>query len=62
MIVSSFFNTSTVRTGLGSFAGFANYAEMLAGADFLVVALAHAAVHAVHDAAGSSSWRSCSPC
>jgi multiple sugar transport system permease protein len=34
MIVSSFFNTSTVRTGLGSFAGFANYAEMLGRADF----------------------------
>ncbi|AIV40689.1 sugar ABC transporter permease [Curtobacterium sp. MR_MD2014] len=34
MIVTSFFNTSTVRTGLGSFAGFANYAEMLGRADF----------------------------
>ncbi|MBF4607459.1 carbohydrate ABC transporter permease [Curtobacterium sp. VKM Ac-1393] len=34
MIVSSFFNTSTVRTGLGSFAGFANYAEMLGRPDF----------------------------
>lgn len=34
MIVSSFFNTSTVRTGLGSFAGFANYSEMLGRADF----------------------------
>ncbi|ROP65313.1 carbohydrate ABC transporter permease [Curtobacterium sp. PhB115] len=34
MIVSSFFNTSTVRTGLGSFAGFANYAEMLGRSDF----------------------------
>ncbi|WP_241490065.1 MULTISPECIES: carbohydrate ABC transporter permease [Curtobacterium] len=34
MLVTSFFNTSTVRTGLGSFAGFANYAEMLGRADF----------------------------
>ncbi|KQR31747.1 sugar ABC transporter permease [Curtobacterium sp. Leaf154] len=34
MIVTSFFNTSTVRTGLGSFAGFANYAEMLGRDDF----------------------------
>ncbi|MDP4332988.1 sugar ABC transporter permease [Curtobacterium sp. A7_M15] len=34
MIVSSFFNTSTVRTGLGTFAGFANYAEMLGRDDF----------------------------
>jgi multiple sugar transport system permease protein len=34
MIITSFFNTSTVRTGLGSFAGFANYAEMLGRADF----------------------------
>jgi multiple sugar transport system permease protein len=34
MIVTSFFNTSTVRTGLGSFAGFANYAEMLGRSDF----------------------------
>lgn len=34
MLVMSFFNTSTVRTGLGSFAGFANYAEMLTRADF----------------------------
>jgi multiple sugar transport system permease protein len=34
MFVMSFFNTSTVRTGLGSFAGFANYAEMLSRADF----------------------------
>lgn len=34
MIVMSFFNTSTVRTGLGSFAGFANYAEMLSRPDF----------------------------
>ncbi|WIE74967.1 sugar ABC transporter permease [Curtobacterium sp. MCSS17_007] len=34
MLVTSFFNTSTVRTGLGSFAGFANYAEMLGRSDF----------------------------
>lgn len=34
MLVMSFFNTSTVRTGLGSFAGLANYAEMLTRADF----------------------------
>jgi multiple sugar transport system permease protein len=34
MIVTSFFNTSTVRTGLGTFAGFANYAEMLGRSDF----------------------------
>ena len=34
MIVSSFFNASTVRTGLGTFAGFANYAEMLSRPDF----------------------------
>ncbi|MBT2503620.1 carbohydrate ABC transporter permease [Curtobacterium sp. ISL-83] len=34
MLVTSFFNTSTVRTGLGSFAGFANYAEMLGRPDF----------------------------
>ncbi|WP_082474078.1 carbohydrate ABC transporter permease [Curtobacterium sp. Leaf261] len=34
MLISSFFNTSTVRTGLGSFAGFANYSEMLTRADF----------------------------
>ncbi|MEQ6899186.1 sugar ABC transporter permease [Microbacterium sp. KR10-403] len=34
MFIMSFFNTSTVRTGLGSFAGFANYAEMLTRADF----------------------------
>jgi multiple sugar transport system permease protein len=34
MLISSFFNTSTVRPGLGSFAGFANYAEMLTRADF----------------------------
>lgn len=34
MIVSSFFNTSTVRSGLGSFAGWANYREMLTREDF----------------------------
>ncbi|WP_040166608.1 carbohydrate ABC transporter permease [Microbacterium gorillae] len=34
MMVMSFFNTSTVRAGLGSFAGFANYAEMLGRAEF----------------------------
>ena len=34
MLITSFFNTSTVRSGLGSFAGFANYAEMLSRADF----------------------------
>jgi multiple sugar transport system permease protein len=34
MIITSFFNTSTVRTGLGSFAGFKNYGEMLSRADF----------------------------
>jgi multiple sugar transport system permease protein len=34
MLITSFFNTSTVRPGLGSFAGFANYAEMLTRADF----------------------------
>ena len=34
MFVMSFFNTSMVRTGLGTFAGFANYAEMLSRADF----------------------------
>lgn len=34
MIVASFFNTSMVRTDLGSFAGFANYAEMLSRPDF----------------------------
>ncbi len=34
MLVTSFFNTSLVRPGLGSFAGFANYAEMLGRADF----------------------------
>jgi len=34
MIVASFFNTSLVHTDLGSFAGFANYAEMLSRPDF----------------------------
>lgn len=34
MIVTSFFNTSLVKPGLGSFAGFANYAEMLTRPDF----------------------------
>ncbi|HEY0247046.1 MAG TPA: sugar ABC transporter permease [Gryllotalpicola sp.] len=34
MIVASFFNTSLVHTGLGSFAGVANYAEMLTRSDF----------------------------
>ncbi len=34
MLISSFFNTSTVRSGLGSFAGFKNYGEMLSRSDF----------------------------
>ncbi|WP_346769210.1 sugar ABC transporter permease [Planctomonas sp. JC2975] len=34
MLVMSFFNTSMVRTGLGSFAGLANYEEMLSRPDF----------------------------
>jgi multiple sugar transport system permease protein len=34
MLVTSFFNTSTVRPGLGTFAGFGNYAEMFGRADF----------------------------
>ncbi|BDZ49507.1 sugar ABC transporter permease [Frondihabitans sucicola] len=34
MIITSFFNTSTVKAGLGSFAGFKNYGEMLGRADF----------------------------
>ncbi|GAA4267622.1 sugar ABC transporter permease [Frondihabitans peucedani] len=34
MLITSFFNTSTVKTGLGSFAGFKNYGEMLGRADF----------------------------
>ncbi len=34
MFVMSFFNTSLVHSGLGTFAGFANYAEMLSRPDF----------------------------
>jgi multiple sugar transport system permease protein len=34
MLIVSFFNASTVRAGLGSFAGFGNYAEMFSRADF----------------------------
>ncbi|GAA4749722.1 sugar ABC transporter permease [Amnibacterium soli] len=34
MLVVSFFNSSTVKSGLGSFAGFGNYAEMFGRADF----------------------------
>jgi multiple sugar transport system permease protein len=34
MLVTSFFNTSTVQPGLGTFAGFGNYAEMFGRADF----------------------------
>jgi multiple sugar transport system permease protein len=34
MLVVSFFNSSTVAAGLGSFAGFGNYAEMFGRADF----------------------------
>ena len=34
MLVASFFNTSTVKPGLGTFAGFGNYAEMFGRADF----------------------------
>lgn len=34
MIVASFFNTSLVKGGLGSFAGLHNYTEMLGRADF----------------------------
>ena len=34
MIVSSFFNTSLVKSGLGSFAGLANYQEMLTKDEF----------------------------
>src|SRR3954471_32812 len=34
MLVVSFFNSSTVQPGLGSFAGFGNYAEMFGRADF----------------------------
>lgn len=34
MVITSFFNTTIVRRGLGSFAGFANYKEMLTKPDF----------------------------
>jgi multiple sugar transport system permease protein len=34
MLVVSFFNSSTVKSGLGSFAGFGNYTEMFGRADF----------------------------
>jgi multiple sugar transport system permease protein len=34
MLVTSFFNASTVKPGLGTFAGFGNYAEMFGRADF----------------------------
>ena len=34
MLVTSFFNSSTVKAGLGTFAGFGNYAEMFGRADF----------------------------
>ena len=34
MLVASFFNTSLVHTGFGSFAGLSNYTEMLGRADF----------------------------
>ena len=34
MIISSFFNTSLVKSGLGSFAGLANYQEMLTKDEF----------------------------
>lgn len=34
MSIASFFNTSTVHTGLGSFAGFGNYLEMFRRDDF----------------------------
>ncbi|MGT2425945.1 carbohydrate ABC transporter permease [Amnibacterium kyonggiense] len=40
MLVTSFFNTSLVKPGLGSFAGFANYAEMLSRPDFWSAMLA----------------------
>ena len=36
MFISSMFNTTLVRTGLGSFAGFANYAEMLTKEEFWI--------------------------
>ncbi|MDO5663603.1 MAG: sugar ABC transporter permease, partial [Brachybacterium sp.] len=34
MLITSFFNASTVRSGLGSFAGFDNYMEMFGRSDF----------------------------
>ena len=34
MLVTSFFNSSTVKPGLGKFAGFGNYAEMFGRPDF----------------------------
>jgi multiple sugar transport system permease protein len=34
MVISSFFNTSIAKSGLGSFAGFANYQEMLSKREF----------------------------
>ena len=34
MFVSSFFNTSLVKSGVGSFAGVSNYTEMLSRSDF----------------------------
>ncbi len=34
MLVTSFFDTSTLKPGLGPFAGFGNYAEMFGRADF----------------------------
>lgn len=34
MFIASFFDTSLVKTGLGTFAGFANYAEMLGNPSF----------------------------
>lgn len=40
MLVTSFFNTSLVKPGLGSFAGLANYAEMLTRPDFWSAMLA----------------------
>ena len=36
MVISSFFNTTLVHRGLGSFAGFANYQEMLGKHEFWV--------------------------
>ncbi|MGN6446901.1 carbohydrate ABC transporter permease [Amnibacterium sp.] len=40
MLITSFFNTSLVKPGLGSFAGFGNYAEMLSRPDFWSAILA----------------------